>query len=179
MTSTIEIRRHALKGSGASKDMLSPEGYEQARQIGMDNMRDKGFTHILVSPYFRTAQTAAAMAEGAGDFTASKLSVSSALISERMEEWMVYHKEHGATLIPDHPLIVEEANRMRKDLQELLASLPDGSHLLCVGHTPFLECLIFGLTDKVIAPLTECEGVEIETLEEDEVGFRLTYQFRL
>lgn len=161
-TYTIEVRRHALKGTGSQKDMLSPEGYEQARQVGSDNMRDKGFTHVVVSPYFRTAQTAAAFAEGAGDFTAAKLTISNALFTDRMDEWMAYHKEHGAVVKPESALIEEEAGRMANDLKNLVDSLPEGSHLLCVGHTPFVETLIYGLTSRVINPLSECEGVEIE-----------------
>ncbi|HPN15030.1 MAG TPA: histidine phosphatase family protein [bacterium] len=168
---TIEVRRHALKGTGSQKDMLSPEGYEQARQVGRDNMRDKGFTHIAVSPYFRTAQTAAAMAEGAGDFTAATFTVSPALFTGRLDEWMVYHKEHGAVVKPESDLIEEEAGRMANDLKDLVSSLPEGSHLLCVGHTPFVETLIYGLTGEVIDPLAECEGVEIEAEIDSETFF--------
>ncbi len=182
---TVEIRRHALKGTGVMKDMLSPEGYEQARQVGMDNMRDKGFTHIAVSPYFRTAQTAAAMAEGAGDFTAATFAVSPALFTDRLDEWMVYHKEHGAVVKPESSLIEEEAERMANDLKNLVNALPDGSHLLCVGHTPFVETLIYGLTGKVIDPLSECEGVEVEaeivadTFFTKSVDVKRVYELRL
>jgi len=134
-------------------------------------MRDKGFTHIAVSPYFRTAQTAAAMAEGAGDFTAATFTVSPALFTGRLDEWMVYHKEHGAVVKPESDLIEEEAGRMANDLKDLVSSLPEGSHLLCVGHTPFVETLIYGLTGEVIDPLAECEGVEIEAEIDSETFF--------
>lgn len=177
---TVEIRRHALKGTGAMKDMLSPEGYEQARQVGMDNMRDKGFTHIVTSPYFRTAQTAAAMAEGAGDFTSATFTVSPALFTGRMDEWMAYHKEFGVVVKPESSLIEEEAGRMANDLKDMVDALPDGSHLLLVGHTPFVETLIYGLTGKVIDPLAECEGVEIEVEIDSEAFFtKSIYELRL
>lgn len=176
---TIEIRRHALKGTGSQKDMLSPEGYEQARQVGMD-MRDRGFTHIVTSSYFRTAQTAVAMAEGAGDFTATKLVVSQALFTDRMDEWMAYHKEHGAVVKPESDLIEEEAGRMANDLKNLVNALPDGSRLLCVGHTPFVETLVYGLTGKVIDPLGECEGVEIEAEIDSETFYtKQVHELRL
>lgn len=81
---------------------------------------------------------------------------------------------------PESKLIEKEAGRMANDLKSLVDSLPDGSHLLCVGHTPFVETLVYGLTGKAINPLGECEGVEIEAEIEAENFFtRSYYEHRL
>ncbi|MHB8830736.1 MAG: histidine phosphatase family protein [Patescibacteria group bacterium] len=158
----IEIRRHALKDSGPRKDMLSPEGIEQARKVGAEQMKGKGYTHIAVSELFRTSQTAAAMAEGAGDFTTSSLVVLPALFTKRLDELIAYVKEHGSVVKPDHPLIKEESQRMAEEFAAHVESLPEDAHMLAVGHSPFIEILAYGLTGEVIAPLKECEKVELD-----------------
>ena len=172
----IEIRRHALKDSGPRKDMLSPEGIEQARKVGAEQMKGKGYTQIVVSELFRTSQTAAAMAEGAGDFTAASLTVSPALFTTRMAELVAYVKEHGAVVKANHPLIMAEAMRMGTQFQTFVALLPDDAHELAVGHSPLLETLVFGLTGKVISPLKECEGV---ILTFDGKDFTIVEEIRL
>lgn len=154
----VEIRRHALKDSGTRKDMLSPEGIEQARKAGAE-MKNKGYTHVVITQLFRTPQTAAAMAEGAGDFAAAYVIVSPALFTKRMDELVAYVKEHGAVVKPEIPLIQEEARRMADEFVHLVAGLPENAHTLAIGHSPLTEIMILGLTGRVVSPLKECEGV--------------------
>jgi phosphohistidine phosphatase SixA len=158
----IEIRRHALKGTGSQKEMLSSEGIAQAEKVGAEQMRGKGYTHVATTPYFRTAQTAGAFAKGAGDFAAMHHVTLDALFTKRLDELVAYVKEHGSIVKPEHQLIREEANRMAGEFKEWIDSLPADACVLVVGHSPLIETLIYGYTDQVLAPLKECEGVQLE-----------------
>ncbi|MDD5726701.1 MAG: phosphoglycerate mutase family protein [Patescibacteria group bacterium] len=157
----IEIRRHALNDSGLREGMLSPEGIKQARGVGAEQMRGQGYTHIAVSELFRTSQTAAAMAEGAGDFTASSLVVLPALFTKRLDELAAYIKEHGSVVKPDHPVIKKESLRMAEEFAAHVENLPQDANLLAIGHSPLIEIMVYGLTGKIIAPLKECEKFEL------------------
>ncbi|MFH1621309.1 MAG: hypothetical protein ABIB04_04475 [Patescibacteria group bacterium] len=156
--------------------MLSPEGVSLARRIGSEQMRGKGYTYIAVTSHFRTAQTAAAMAEGAGDFTCTNLIMPSALNSAWLSEWSLYFQEHDANLVPENGFIVSESLRMAIEFHAICMNFPSNVHLLGVGYTPFIECLVYGLTDEIIAPLKECEGV---ILGDDGDGFKLFEVIRL
>jgi len=158
----IELRRHALKGPNG---LLAPEGIKQARNVGAEQMKGKGYTHIVVSELFRTSQTAAAMAEGAGDFTASNLTISPALFTKHIDRLIAYVKEHGSVVKPDHPLIKQESKRMAEEFTAHVGCLPEGAHELAVGSSPLIEILVYGLTGEVIAPLKECDKVELDDTE--------------
>jgi broad specificity phosphatase PhoE len=61
----IYIVRHAERVDDEKLSLLSPEGHARAiRLAGM--LRDAGITHVFVSEYGRTAQTAAPLAERLG-----------------------------------------------------------------------------------------------------------------
>ncbi len=171
----IEIRRHSLKGKDEKKNVLSPEGIELARRIGAEEMRGKKFTFILTSGCFRTAQTVCAFAEGAGDFTVARFKSCDALDSQRMKEWGEYYKLHDANLVSCQ-LVDEEARRMADKYREELRELPSDAHVLGAGHTPFIECSVFGMTGTIIRPLGECEGV---ILDYDGSKFVLVEEIRL
>jgi len=159
----IEMRRHALKGTGTTKEMLSSEGIAQAKRIGAEQMKGKGYTDVATSFYFRTAQTAAAFAEGAGDFAATNHATLDALFTKRLDELVAYHKEHGSVVKPEHPLIKEESARMAREFTAWLDTLPADAHVLAVGHSPLVEMLVYGLTSQVLEPLKECEGCAIDS----------------
>lgn len=158
----IEFRRHALKVEGDKEDMLSDEGLKQARRVGAEEMRGKGYTHVMISEKFRTMQTYVAMAEGAGDLTPSQWAMSGALYTARTQELLAYTKECGMAVKPEHPLIKAESRRMAEDFAAYIATLPADAHVLAIGHSPLLEILAFGLTGKVINPLRECEKFELD-----------------
>ncbi|MDQ7814480.1 MAG: hypothetical protein RDU25_01590 [Patescibacteria group bacterium] len=159
----IELRRHSLKGIGNQKDVLSPEGIGLARRVGKEQMHGRGYTHIAMTSLFRTAQTACAFAEGAGDFSGITLFLLEALNSRRMAEWRAYFQKHDVTLVTEDDLIITESGRMAVQFNDICFGLfAANPHLLCIGHTPFIECLVYGLTDKVVDPLKECEGVILD-----------------
>lgn len=63
----IEFRRHSIK-DGPVPAMIGPMGCALAREVGRRQLRGWGFTAFYVSTYWRTHQTLAAFAEGAGVF---------------------------------------------------------------------------------------------------------------
>lgn len=159
----IEFRRHALKGNGQYKEMLSPEGIAQAEKIGAEEMKGRGFTHIATTPYFRTAQTACAFAKGAGDFTCLNHVTLDALFTKRLDELVEYVKKYGAIVEPEHALIKAESARMANEFSVWLETLPDNARVLAVGHSPLLEILYYGLTKEIVAPLKECGRITFST----------------
>lgn len=68
----IECRRHSIK-DGTGGYMVGPKGYAFARRVGEAHLRGRDFSHYYVSTLWRTHQTLAAFAEGAGDLDAQTL----------------------------------------------------------------------------------------------------------
>lgn len=172
----LEFRRHGLKGTGIYSEVLSLEGLEQARKIG-ESMNGRGFTHIVLTPFFRTAQTAAAFAEGAGDFKAAEMLIEPALSGPRYNDWVVATRvtrerfgpgkeslENIRKVLPD--LVESETLRLWPAITSLIDRLPNGCNVLVVGHLHIIECTILCLTGKVFGPLKECEGVVL-TVKDD------------
>jgi broad specificity phosphatase PhoE len=61
----IYIVRHAERVDDEKLSLLSPEGHARAARLA-GILRDAGITHVFVSEYERTAQTAAPLAERLG-----------------------------------------------------------------------------------------------------------------
>jgi hypothetical protein len=156
----IEFRRHALKYS--DKDTLTPEGIKQARGIGAEELRGKGYTHSVTGGQFHNVQTMTYMAEGAGDFSSTLFLFSPALYTEREKEVIAYVKKHGAVVKPDHPLIKQESLRMAEEFAGLVTKLPENSRMLVIGDSIIIEILVFGLTNKVINPIGEHDKLELD-----------------
>lgn len=156
----IELRRHSVKGPG---DVLSPEGFELARRVGK-TMRDKRYTHFIVSPYFRTLQTLVAFSEGAGDFPPTpEIRVEPGLFTTRLSEWREAGGDIRKILESDRSkLVEEEGKRLKNLLLEILEEIPPDGRVLIIGHSPILECAVYALTGQLISPLRECEGVELQ-----------------
>ncbi len=172
----IEFRRH----SRVAKNQISSKGYNYARKIGAEQMRGHGYTHVVLSPMFLTAQTAGAFAEGAGDFVHIKETlISPALWRERVGEWVWFFEENGQKLdekwLKDE-FINDEVDRMRQQLTEMFGRAGRYTSLLLVGHAPFLELAIYALTSKIVDPLKECEGVVAISSND---GFYLESEIRL
>jgi hypothetical protein len=53
------------------------------------------------------------------------------------------------------------ASKAATSFQRWIASLPDGSHALVVGHSPFMELIAYGLFGKILKQLQPCEGFRI------------------
>jgi phosphohistidine phosphatase SixA len=61
----VYLVRHAERASDEKDSLLSAEGHARAARLA-DTLRDAGITHIFVSEYLRTAQTAAPLAARLG-----------------------------------------------------------------------------------------------------------------
>ena len=191
----IEFRRHSLKGEGAFGDMISPAGMVYARKIGAEHMRSKGFNVVVTTPMIRTAQTAAAFCEGAGDWMIRRDIIAKELWPANIDRW-VEVCEGGKSrkledlLVANHRFIEEEARVFEAGLCEALKQVRDGENVLVVAHSPIIETLVYGLTGDVIKPLKECEGVLVACVRVEEApaesrhpgiygAFKLEAEFRL
>jgi len=132
----LELIRHAKRDPEA--DRLSAAGRAQAEDVGRGAA--EGYDAVFVSPAERAAETAAWIVRGAG------------------------------RQLPEHGVIPGLAGRdatggtpegMAAGVRALLASLPDGGTGLAVGHTPFVERAMIGLTGREPAPFAECEGIRV------------------
>ena len=137
----LELRRHAKRDPNS--DRLSPQGRAQAEDVGRAST--VGFDSVFVSPAERAAETAAWIIRGSG------------------------------RQLPEHGVIPGLAGKdetggspegMAVGVRALLAAVPEGGVGLAVGHTPFVERAMSGLTGSQPAPFAELEGIRV-TLHED------------
>jgi phosphohistidine phosphatase SixA len=137
----LELLRHAKRDPNA--DRLSAAGRAQAEDVG--RAAAEGYDAVFVSPAERAAETAAWIVRGSG------------------------------RQLPEHGVIAGLAGRdetggspegMAAGVRTLLASVPDGGIGLAVGHTPFVERAMTGLTGQEPEPFAECEGIRV-TLRDD------------
>jgi phosphohistidine phosphatase SixA len=157
----LEIRRHAAKGAELGGDSLSPQGVEQAYNLGR-SIRI-GYTHLYSSGAQRATQTLACILAGMGRLVIHGVDVRPGLASPREADWREAARTAGSTSIEailagNEPLVREEAKRLADEVRSILGGLPEGSYALAIGHSPLAECAVYGLTGKVHAPLKECEG---------------------
>lgn len=145
----LELLRHAKRDPDA--DRLSAAGRAQAEDVGREALA--GYDAVFVSPAERAAETAAWILRGSG------------------------------RQLPDHGVIPGLAGKdatggspegMAAGVRALLASMPDGGVGLAVGHTPFVERAMAGLTGREPEPFAECEGIRVTQhddgrLEVDEI----------
>ena len=169
----LEIRRHAVKGRELASDYLSPEGIEQAHQLGR-SLR-VGYTHLFSSGAQRATQTLACILAGMGRPVLTGVQIRPGLASPRESEWRDAARAAGtadlARLLESHEALVrQESDRLAAEVRDILSTLPEGAYALAIGHTPLIECAVYGLTGKTPAPLRELEGF---TLTEHKDG-RLT-----
>ncbi|MDD2786340.1 MAG: hypothetical protein PHS79_05665 [Patescibacteria group bacterium] len=170
----IELRRHAHHNDGN----LTQAGISLAIKVG-ETMCDQGYTHFATSRKPRTSQSLFAFAVGAGDFFAlayGHLELD-ALDSVHMGDWREYFAKHDQILVPEEQLVQDEAARMVEEFRKGTRKIPSDARLLGVGHSPFIECLVYGLTKQIIDPLMECEGVVLNNYNGEQ--FRLVKQLRL
>jgi phosphohistidine phosphatase SixA len=137
----LELRRHAKRDPNS--DALSAQGRAQAEDVG--RVSTSGYDAVFVSPAERAAETAAWVVRGSG------------------------------RQLPEHGVIPGLAGKdatggspegMAAGVRALLASVPEGGVGLAVGHTPFVERAMTGLTGREPAPFAELEGIRV-TLHDD------------
>jgi phosphohistidine phosphatase SixA len=132
----LELRRHAKRDPNA--DRLSAQGRAQAEDVGRASVA--GYDAVFVSPEERAAETAAWIVRGSG------------------------------RQLPDHGVIPGLAGKdetggspegMAAGVRALLAAVPEGGVGLAVGHTPFVERAMTGLTGREPRPFAELEGIRV------------------
>jgi phosphohistidine phosphatase SixA len=142
----LELLRHAKRDPSA--DRLSAAGRAQAEDVGREMAT--GYDAVFVSPAERAAETAAWIVRGSG------------------------------RQLPAHGVIPGLAGKdatggspegMAAGVRALLAEVPDGGVGLAVGHTPFVERAMAGLTGREPAPFAECEGIRVT--EQDDGSLRV------
>ncbi|NBS41486.1 phosphoglycerate mutase family protein [bacterium] len=180
---TIEFRRHSIK-DGTGGYMLGSHGYAFARRVGEKQLRGRGFTHFFVSTLWRTHQTLAAFAEGAGDFDIKRVPEFDPFFEISGKEEDAIALWHGACRTAEMAGLdmmseslqyektrVDNVARLVVDaFRPWLAGLPDGANVLMVGHSPLSEFVPYGLFGVVLPGLRECNGFR---LIEDGAGLRL------
>ncbi len=171
---TFEFRRHSIK-DGTGNYMIGPAGYAFARKVGEHQLRGKDFTHFYVSGLFRTQQTLAAFAEGAGDFDTKQSPETDPvfLVSKANEDNIVlWHGVCAAAEATGEDMMFASL-RYEKDRVDALAdtvaqtfhawaeTMPDDANVLVVGHSPLMEFIPYGLNRTVLSGLRECSGFRI------------------
>ena len=138
---TLELRRHAKRDP--DDDRLSAQGRAQAEDVGRASQ--VGYDAVFVSPAERAAETAAWIIRGSG------------------------------RQLPEHGVIPGLAGKdetggspegMAAGVRALLAAVPEGGVGLAVGHTPFVERAMTGLTGREPTPFAECEGIRVTSHED-------------
>jgi phosphohistidine phosphatase SixA len=133
---TLELRRHAKRDPDV--DRLSADGRAQAEDVGRG--LDRAVDVVFVSPAERAAETAAWILRGAG---------------QQLPEHAVIPGLAGKDPSGGSP------DAMAAGIRTLLGRVPEGGFGLAVGHTPFVERTVIGLTGEQPEPFAECEGIRV------------------
>lgn len=170
MATTFEFRRHSIK-DGPTSAAIGPKGYAFARAVGAAQLRGRAFNAFFTSGFWRTQQTLAAYAEGAGDFRIKFTPQSPPIYVERSDVWELWRicreaEIRGedmmtAALAHDGGLVHHLASEVAALFRTWAATFDGVTHALVVGHSPHMEILAFGLSGTVLPGLKECEGIRI------------------
>lgn len=170
MAKTFEFRRHSIK-DGPTSATIGPKGCALARAVGGRQLRGRGFSHFFVSGLWRTHQTLAAFAEGAGDFRLKYAPSVPPLYLLRADVLDLWAACRAAELRGEDMVAAalgrgpEEFRRLSAEFASLFtdwaATVPDGGVVLTVGHSPQLEMTAFGLVGAAMPGLRECEGFRL------------------
>ncbi len=174
---TLELRRHAKRDPDA--DRLHPDGQIRAEAVGR-TLRGP-YDAVYSSPSRRAAETVAWFLRGLAHQLPERHGVVEGLSSPVEDRWRAVANEAGRGRIDDfervdRELVQQESARLAAEVQALLADLPEDARALAVGHSPLIEAAVYGLTGRVIEPLSECEGV---LLEDDGRDVRVAEELRL
>ncbi len=167
----FEFRRHSIK-DGPTSAMIGPKGYDLAREVGRQQLRGRGFTHFFASAYFRTHQTLAAFAEGAGDFRLKytpempPIYVSSPKIEEMWRVCAAAEKRgedmfQAAWMYDPFLFDATGEEMLRLFVAWQKSSFPDEANVLIVGHSPGLEFLLSALINGNVSGFKPCQGFRL------------------
>lgn len=181
-TRTILIYRHA----DYKELMLTSDGEARAERVGAEWLRDRNVRHLVTTPYFRTTQTAVAMARGAGDWRVEAHDLERNWVPDTaMEQWDRVEGAAGEWNMEkmrdaDPTFVTQESVRCGAILRGYALACPDEGSLVIVAHTPSIEMAVLGATGILIKALEPCEGVELEVREGafGRLSFRLVREFR-
>jgi phosphohistidine phosphatase SixA len=132
----LELRRHAKRDPNA--DRLSAAGRAQAEDVGRASA--SGYDAVFVSPAERAAETAAWIVRGSG---------------RQLPEHSVNPGLAGKDETGGSPA------GMAAGVRALLAAVPERGVGLAVGHAPFVERAMTGMTGREPSPFAECEGIRV------------------
>jgi broad specificity phosphatase PhoE len=154
---SIELRRH----TAAENDVLTPDGVDAALRIGETLSGD--YAVAISSGAQRATQTLACFLAVLGRRVPGGVLVDPEFRSEDESRWFKIAKDLGGgleVLMQADPDFVEaEAQRFAGALRRALDRVPDGGHGLVVGHSPMHECAVYGLTGRIVQPLSKGAGV--------------------
>lgn len=171
MARTAQLRRHSIK-DGVVGGTIGLNGFALSRAVGRKQLRGCKFTHCFASDLWRTHQTLAGFSEGAGDlpiyFTPRQPDIYLIEWPELIGLWQKCHKaaKRGedmlqAAFAEDRDLVERAAIAGAQKFRAWVETLPEDANVLVVGHSPYMEILIYGLTGIVIPALKECQGVRV------------------
>lgn len=169
----LQFRRHSIKQGPGDTD-LSTEGMALAEEIGRRSLQGQKFNRLFVSSLKRTQDTAIGFARGAGDFPGTPLELFQpgddvGGTEEALGLWsgICNQAEHAgedmlqAALNKAPTTARAIAVQSAASFKKWIDSLPDETKALVVGHSPFLELMLYGLFEKTLPQLGYCEGFEI------------------
>ena len=157
---TVELRRH----TASDADRLTPEGIAAAVEIG--SRLAEPYDRIISSGAQRATQTIACILAGAGTRSPRGVMVDEAFRSTIEDRWFSAARQSGGGDLKafqrvDKPLVAEESKRFGDALGRVFESLADGERALIVGHSPMHEAAVYGLTGKIVPPISKGGGVRI------------------
>jgi broad specificity phosphatase PhoE len=166
MPKIVELRRH----TDNDDDVLSEDGIRAAVEIG----RSLGDYDVVVSSGAqRATQAAGCFLATITTPVAGGVVVDARLHSDAEDRWRKAYKSGGGGDLhsfrrADPELVESESRRFGQALRDIFESLPPGGRALVVGHSPMQEAAVFGLTGKVVEPLSKGAGVLLEQRDDGE-----------
>lgn len=166
MAKSVELRRHTANDG----DALAPEGIKAAVEIG--SSLTGGYEIAISSGAQRATQTLACLLAGLGEKVPGGVTVEPRFRSEIEDRWFSAYEKAGAGDIESFqkaaPELVEaEAERFGGALKDVFDRLADDGRALVVGHSPMQEVAVFGLTRKIVDPLSKGAGVLVTQRHDD------------
>lgn len=179
---SIRLLRHGQKDPKPREHMLSQRGIDEAREVGAKWAED-GFTtsitHIAITGWLRTAQTAMAIIEGAKtSINVPRLDLVDMVgpigtpeyigLSEAASTAATKHGKYGLTQIMDtsEEFVAMYAPFFANHVRAWAESLPENAQGVLIGHCPSLEMAVYDLTgnEAIAEQLSELGYIDIELM---------------
>jgi broad specificity phosphatase PhoE len=160
MPTVVELRRHTDNDG----DVLSEDGIRAALEIGRSL---GGYDLVVSSGAQRATQAAGCFLAMITTPVAGGVVVDARLRSDAEDRWRKAYESGGGGDLQsfrraDPKLVESESRLFGRALRDIFESLPQGGRALVVGHSPMQEAAVFGLTGRVVEPLSKGAGVLLE-----------------